>query len=242
MTNSNFIFTFENIERQYKAAQDFGYTFLTCSDYYHLKDDLPEFVIVNRVDIDISVSNAGKLAQIFNNFGIKATFFLRLHAHEYNPFSFSNYRILKFIKESGHEIGYHSEIVDQAVIWNENPEVCLFRDLNILNNVLDISVKGVASHGGMTGLNNLDFWKTRAPSEFGLYYEAYDETSNFGLFNDCFYISDSENTRWKCYDKGVLRANDRRSFGDHLCDKHKLIYLLIHPEIYYHEHPYELNS
>jgi len=242
MRNPNFIFTFENIERQYKAAQDFGYTFLTCSDYYHLTPDLPDLVVVNRVDVDISVYNAGKLAQIFNKLGIKGTFFIRLHAHEYNPFSFSNYKILKFIKESGHEIGYHSEIIDQAAIWNEDPGVCLLRDLNILNNLLDISVKGVASHGGMTGLNNLDFWKTRVPSEFGLYYEAYDETSNFGLFNRSFYISDSEWTRWKCYENGVLCANDRRSFGEHLPDKHKLIYLLIHPETYYDEHPYELIS
>ena len=30
-----------------------------------------------------------------------------------------NYRILKSIRDSGHEIGYHSEIVDQAAIWDE---------------------------------------------------------------------------------------------------------------------------
>ena len=37
------------------------------------------------------------------------------------------------------------------------------------------SSEGVASHGGMTGLNNLDFWKDREPSDFGLTYEAYRE-------------------------------------------------------------------
>ena len=31
------------------------------------------------------------------------------------------------------------------------------RDVDVLNRILDISIRGVASHGGMTGLNNLDF-------------------------------------------------------------------------------------
>ena len=70
-----------------------------------------------------------------------------------------NYRILKSIRDSGYEIGYHSEIVDQAVIWDENAEECLRRDIDVLNRMLDIEIKGIASHGGMTGLNNLDFWQ-----------------------------------------------------------------------------------
>lgn len=212
---------------------------MTCLEYSEKKDNLPPLTIVNRVDIDFSIKKADRLRDIYDRLGIKASFFVRLHAPEYNPFSFENYRILKAIRDSGHEIGYHSEIIDQAAIWDEDADNCLRRDIDILNSMLGIEVKGVASHGGMTGLNNLDFWKTRKASEFGLIYEAYDKSDSFALFDQSFYISDSEWTKWKCYDKGQLCTDDRRSFAEHLADRHSLIYLLIHPDTYFDGHFYE---
>ena len=237
--NNQFHFTFSNLESQYRAALDAGYQFLTCRQYLQYKDNLPELVVVNRVDIDLSVKKADRLRDIFDRLGIKASFFVRLHAPEYNPFSFENYRILRAIRDSGHEIGYHSEVVDQAAIWNEDAVDCLRRDMDVLNRMLGIEVEGVASHGGMTGLNNLDFWKERKASDFCLKYEAYTESDSFNLFNDSFYISDSEWTRWKCYKYGKLVKDDHRSFEEHLSDRHHLIYLLIHPDTYFDGHIYE---
>jgi len=237
--NTEFHFTFDNLEAQYRAAQDAGYEFITCAEYADRKSDLTTQTVVNRVDIDLSVKKADRLRDIFDRLGIKASFFVRLHAPEYNPFSFENYRILKAIRDSGHEIGYHSEIVDQAAIWDEDTTVCLRRDLDVLNRMLDIQVKGVASHGGMTGLNNLDFWKDRTAKQFDLIYEAYDKTDVFNLFEQSFYISDSEWIQWKCYDKGQLIKGDQRSFAVHLNDRHPLIYLLIHSDTYFDRHFYE---
>lgn len=237
--SSDFHFTFTGLERQYRAALDLGYEFLTCDDYVARKRALPTLTVVNRVDIDVSVRKAERLLAIFDRLRIKATFFVRLHAGEYNPFAFENYRILKAIRDSGHEIGYHSEVIDQSFIWNEDAVECLMRDIDVLNRILGITVRGVASHGGMTGLNNLDFWRDRSPADFGLAYEAYDKTDAFGLFESSFYISDSEWTRWKCYDRGNLCAGDRRPFEEHARTKHPLVYLLIHPDTYYDGHPYE---
>jgi hypothetical protein len=231
--SSEFHFTFANIEAQYREALMAGYTFINCSEYADRKHELQPLTIVNRVDIDLSVKKADRLRDIFDRLDIKASFFVRLHAPEYNPFSFENYRILKAIRDSGHEIGYHSEVVDQATIWNEDAEKCLIRDVDTLNRMFNIEIKGVASHGGMTGLNNLDFWKDKKASDFGLLYEAYD------WFNDMFYISDSEWTQWKCYNKGKLKEGDHRSFDKHVMDKHPLIYLLIHSDTYFHKHCYE---
>lgn len=236
----DFHFTFANIEAQYRAALDAGYEFITCLEYAKLKGNLPELTIVNRVDIDFSVKKADRLLDIYDRLGIKASFFVRLHAPEYNPFSFENYRILKAIRDSGHEIGYHSEIVDQAAIWGEDAADCLRRDLEVLNHMLGIQVKGVASHGGNTGLNNLDFWKDRTASEFGLIYEAYDKSEAYNLFDNSFYVSDSEWTQWKCYDKGKIIEDDRRSFGEHIAQKYSLIYLLIHSDTYFDRHFYEI--
>jgi len=236
---AGFHFTFANLEAQYKAALDAGYEILTCIDYVERRETLPERVIVNRVDIDLSVKKADKLREIYSRLGIKASFFVRLHAPEYNPFDFENYRVLKALRDDGHEIGYHSEIIDQAAIWGEDAADCLRRDIDVLNRMLEIEIKGAASHGGMTGLNNLDFWRDRSAKEFGLVYEAYNEGQEFGLFNTSFYISDSEWTRWKCYNKGARCDGDHRTFAEHLVDRHPLIYLLIHSDTYFDRHFYE---
>ena len=91
----------------------------------------------------------------------------------------------------------------------------------------------------MTGLNNLDFWKDKKPSDFGMLYEGYDKQKEFNLFQESFYVSDSNWTVWKCFDKGVLAEGDSRTLGEHVKNEHPLIYLLIHPETYYDEHFYE---
>lgn len=221
-------------------AISLGYEFITCAEFVTRKrSGVSVPVVVNRVDIDSSVKKAARLGEMFQRLGIKGTFFIRLHANEYNPASFENYRIIMALIKAGHEIGYHSEIVDAAAIWDESAEDCLRRDIDIINRMYATKIQGVASHGGMTGLNNLDFWCDRRPSEFGLLYEAYDKQPEFNLFQEAFFISDSEWVRWKCYEQGKLVEGDRRSFGEHAKDRHQLIYLLTHPDTYFDRHFYE---
>lgn len=234
-------FTFSNLSEEYQKILAAGYSVMTCVDYVKTKGEgsANKKILVNRVDIDLSCKKAKKIAVLFNELEIKGTFFVRLHADEYNPFSFENYRCLKFIRDSGHEIGYHSEVVDESAIWGEDAESCLRRDCEVLNSMLGIQVKGVASHNSVTGLNNLDFWKNRRPDHFGLLYEAYDRSPQFNLFDSSFYISDSNWTYWKCYQHGVKIEGDYRSPSQHIIDGHPLVYLLIHSDTYYDEHFYE---
>ncbi|MBL7846692.1 MAG: hypothetical protein JNL40_04420 [Cyclobacteriaceae bacterium] len=233
-------FSFDYIRDQFASVLKEGYRVIPCCEYIdYKKTDGRTKVLVNRVDIDLSVKKARRLILIFNELNIKATFFVRLHAPEYNPFSFEHYKIIKFAVESGHELGYHSEVVDQAAIWNEPAADCLLRDIEIINRMFRLKIMGVASHGGMTGLNNLDFWKDRKAADFGLQYEAYDHQPAFNLFQECFYVSDSEWTRWKCYNKGQLVVNDRRSLAEHARDGHQVLHSLIHPDTYFDEHFYE---
>lgn len=237
---NKFTFTFDYIEKQFEEVLKSGYSIITCEQYIdYKKKNSSHKIVVNRVDIDLSVKKTLRLVNIFNKLKIKATFFVRLHAPEYNPFSFESYRILKHIKDTGHEIGYHSEIIDQSAIWNEDAKECLLRDVEILNRMLGIEISGVASHGGMTGLNNLDFWKDRKPAEFGLLYEAYDKEPEFNLFQESFYVSDSEWLRWKCYDKGKLVEGNRNSLAEHTKDGHQVIHSLIHPDTYFDNHFYD---
>jgi hypothetical protein len=235
------IFTFNYIEQEYCKLIDAGYEFITCEEYFLRKKNtqLLNKIIVNRVDIDFSLKKTEILVDIFNKLNIKASFFIRLHAPEYNPFSFESYRIVKKIILSGHELGYHSEIIDQSEIWKEPAIDCLLRDIDIIERMFQIRLKGIASHGGLTTFNNLSFWYSNKAIDFGLLYEAYDKESSFNLFHESFYISDSEWKNWKCYNNGVLVNGDKRSPSDHISDNHKLIYLLIHPDTYYFNHIYE---
>jgi hypothetical protein len=237
--NKKLGFTFDFIKSEYEKIKELGYQFITCAEYVQIKKNEYSNIIVNRVDVDFSVRKTAVLLDIFNSLGIKATFFIRLHAPEYNPFSFENYRILRRIIDEGHELGYHSEVVDQGAIWEEDEILCLERDLEILERIFNTKVLGVASHGGLTGLNNLDFWKGRNAGDFGLLYEAYDANATFNLFQESFYISDSEWIRWKAYDKGLLIKDDLRTPSEHALDGHNLIHLLIHPDTYYFNHIYE---
>ena len=233
-------FTYKNLKKSYQKAIDLGYEIITCEDYYHRKKSLDnKKIIVNRIDIDIYFKRTDELLSIFNELGIKGTFFIRLHAHEYNPFSFESFRVVKDLINSGNEIGYHSEIIDQSHIWNEPADKCLERDIKVFEAMFNYKLKGIASHGGFTGYNNLDFWKSHKPGDYGMMYEAYDTEPSFNLFSESFYISDSEWTRWKCYDKGILLKNNHKTFHEHLEDNHSLIYLLIHSDTYFKNHPYE---
>jgi hypothetical protein len=236
---SNFNFTYQSLKKEYMNALDQGYQIINCIDYFDENYDLQKKVIVNRVDVDFSLKKTQRILKIFNDLEISATFFIRLHAPEYNPFSFEGFKILKLIRDSGHEIGYHSEVVDQSMIWSEPSEDCLKRDLDVLSRMLGIQVRGVASHGGMTGLNNLDFWKDREPADFDLTYEAYRGSKTSNLFENSLYVSDSEWTRWKCYRNGKLSEMDNRCLSEHLIDCPKVVYFLIHPDTFFDHHFYE---
>jgi len=237
--DSSFHFTYKNLAAQLSASIQEGYSFIRCKDNLVEKENLSPLTMVMRVDIDNSCKKADKLIDIFHQLGIKATFFIRLHASEYNPFSFENYRIIKRMIDEGHEIGYHSEIVDQAAIWQEDTEEVLKRDINVLNSMFNIEIEGAASHGGSTGLNNLDFFRGVDPKKYGLKYEAYDETEDFGLFNNSFYISDAEWVRWKCYENGNLDEGNHMTLGEHVKLRRPLIYFLIHSDTYFDDHIYE---
>ena len=232
-------FALKKLGDDIRLAMDHGYRFITCREWAELPNK-PEQknVVVLRIDVDDSINSLQQLLELCYQLGIRGSLFLRLHG-SYNPFSFENYRVIREAIKNGFEIGYHSEVVDQSAIWGEDGELCLKRDVEVLSRMFNHEVVGVASHGGRTGLNNLDFWRDRSPKELGLLYEAYDNTPPFGLFSQSLYISDSEWTKWKCYRNGVRVQGDTRSFGEHLDDNPELIYLLIHPETFFNIHPYE---
>lgn len=230
-------FSYEHLNDILTYAIKQGYIFQTALEYYN--EPTISKTVVLRIDVDLSVKKLIHILDIMNSLQIKSSIFVRLHAPEYNPFDFENYRILKQAIIQGHELGLHSEIIDQAKIWNENPDSCLRRDIDVFENIFDYKISGVASHGGATEFNNLDFWHQNSPTCFGLIYEAYTSSCGKNLFKDGVYVSDSEITRWKAYKEGNLYENVFENPTYFLQQDLPFINILIHPDTFYFRHPYE---
>jgi len=236
------MFSFTQLKAEYKAIKESGYKIMGCLDYIRSRCNASESdqekILINRIDVDSSINRCRTLVDIFTELEIRGSFFIRTQASEYNPFSFESYNVIREIIEAGHEIGYHSEIIDCANICGVDPTEALRANASLLEHMFGIRVHGIASHGGLTGYNNLSFWKDRDAKDLGFTYEAYDRT-NLGAFYKAVYVSDSEVIRWKTYAQGKLVAGDRRRPTEHLKDEPSLIYMLIHPENYYVRHIYE---
>ena len=70
----NDIFTFKNLKKQYETALAKGYQFFTCKEYMQNKGNMPDFSVINRVDIDFKPYKTSIVGKIFKSLGIKGTF------------------------------------------------------------------------------------------------------------------------------------------------------------------------
>ncbi|OUU19462.1 MAG: hypothetical protein CBB97_19295 [Candidatus Endolissoclinum sp. TMED37] len=200
---------------------------------------MPDFSVINKVYRNFKPCKNWLVGEIFKSLRINGTFFLRLHAPEYNSFSLENNLILNQLLIDVHEIGYNSKNIDPINIWDENATKCLSRAINILNFKLDAKIGAVARHNRHTRLNSLDFWGNKKAYDFGCLYKAYEVGEYFKLWNEAIYISESEITRWKFYNKGFSMKGDKESFEANLEMRLKLIYHLIYSNAYYTNHFYK---
>ena len=232
-----FDFTYTNLENILSDAIEFGYKFIT-HDQYADNKNYSDNIILLRIDVDNKINNLKYILPILKKLQIKATVFFRVHSEFYNLFGFESIRIVNQCISDGHEIGYHSEIIDIEMINKIEAQKVLKKDISIMETFFDIKINGIASHGGLTGYNNLDFWKNITPKELGYKYEAYHV--DFQLFNKCLYVSDSENYRWKKYLNGKLIVSDENiDPSKELNNNVEVVNLLIHPGVYYQNHCYE---
>lgn len=138
------------------------------------KKEIPKKHVILRHDVEVSVNNALKLAEIDASLGISSTFFL-LTSSVYNIFSPITAEQIRKIISLGHDIGLH---YDSSSINNSNP-VLFFKSLiNIIESFFNIKIYSVSEHYPMRNHSKLNF---------DGYLNAYDET----FFNEYKYLSDS---------------------------------------------------
>ncbi len=210
-------FTFEHYSYLIKTAKDKGYEFITMEDFADGKR-ADRFLLI-RHDVDFEPAAALNFAKIEHEYGARATYFIRVHANNYNPFGFKTYYTIKKILELGHNIGLHYEHLDLSSITGDDPVEIIKREKKLLELIFGKEIKGLSPHRDFTPIMNRDFWKEHDIKDFGFTYEAYMEM----FFDGILYLSDS---------LGKWGGN-----GKCLCNylgEEERIYILVHPSQWYH--------
>ena len=139
------------------------YFFLTFEDLMY-KSMPSKKMIILRHDIDKRSENALKMAQIENEYGIKASYYFRIVKQSNTP------AIIKKISELGHEIGYHYEDLtlakgdfDDAISLFEK-HLAYFRQY--------YPIKTICMHGSpLSKYDNRLIWEKISYRDFGLIFK-----------------------------------------------------------------------
>jgi len=217
--------TFKNYEKILSLGKKKGYSFLTCADYYQEKKagrKLPKKIIIMRHDVDDRIGRIKGYLDAEKRQRVAATYFFRVHA-KYNLFSYRCYELLKRVREEGHEIGLHTEVLDFVFAHREKSEDILRREIAALEAVSGARIKGVAPHRDLSyHENSLPFVQKFNLKKFGLMYQSYDP-----LFTlDMEYVNESLNPHicWKS-------KSPEQAIGSF--DK---IYIMTHPRFWFNRY------
>jgi len=179
-------FTFRHYEQILKVAKQKGFKFA------FFQEKSFEKTIYLRHDIDVSLENALKIAEIEKKYKVYSTFFIRTHTSFYNPISPDSLGIIKKIINLGHKIGLHYD----GIIKKEL-EKMIQKEFNYLQNYFPIS-KVVSFHHPN-------------PKVFGLEVKNFINTYNSYFFKECDYISDSNRDLKKgCIKEFIEKTENNR--------------------------------
>lgn len=231
--NSNCDYTFEHYKDILTIGKQNGYNFKTCQEYLLDQSDNKAKCAVLRHDVDLSPERSIEFAKIEHALGIKASYFFRIHANEYNCLSYEVIGLIKDIYFMGHEIGLHAEPIDINKASGFNSDLSLQIGKKILEEIISEPIHGVASHNDLTPDNNLDYFKDDKYLKYGFSYEAYDKILN--LFNSSFYVTDSHPWYWRTFIKGLL-TDEHECLCRYFLKNKQPIYCLTHPHIWYKKH------
>ncbi len=115
-------------------------------------------MILLRHDVDVSLDHALNIAAIENNFGLKATYYIKVNSGLYDVFSKKNTAIIKNILDYNHDIGLHFVLCDKlrkeslstAHISNMIDEDC-FK----LKQITKIPIKTISFHRPLSQFRDL---------------------------------------------------------------------------------------
>lgn len=156
---------------------------------FHENRSLPALII--RHDVDVSLATATQMARLELELGARTSYFIRVHAAGYNPFSRESYESLLWLRDAGFDLGLHHEVgVFPLMTADGNRPSArehVRRELAVLAAILDCPVRSVAMHLPRHG--TLPLTQTDLEAS-GVLYEA-----GADLFNEgARFVSDSNRT------------------------------------------------
>lgn len=185
----------------YRALLDLlrqgGYAFTNYHDY----QTHPRCVIL-RHDIDNSLSQALRLAEIEAEEGVKSTWFVLLRTDFYNPASAASQKTLRRIRELGHEIGLHFDEMAYdgkggiGFYASSSTEELIVCEAGILADICGCPITTVSMHH-----------PSKATLEEDL--KIPDMVNSYGqtFFHDFKYLSDSRR-RWREPVEDIIRGGE----------------------------------
>lgn len=169
------------------AYRDAGYAVTGFTEY--LADPQEKHMIL-RHDIDNTIEQAFRVAQVDAEAGCTSTFFLRVHARGYNLMSLPSLRIIREMEDLGHEVELHLEGGLCDWLGGDNDEWA-DRQRTVFETAAGREIHGFSSHeparmGGVEFANRL-------MERWGVAYHAYEERF---MMPHMKYLSDSSG-RWR---------------------------------------------
>lgn len=167
-------FTYKAYEELIGKLREKGYTFTD----YHQYSRHPRCVIL-RHDVDNSLEQAVRLAQLEAKLGVCSTYFVLLRTDFYNLASAQGIGALRQIHGLGHEIGLHFDEVAYDA-GSENIAQLILREAKILSEICGFPITTVSMHR-----------PSKATLEANL--EVPGMVNSYGqtFFHDFKYLSDS---------------------------------------------------
>lgn len=163
-------------------------------------------------DVDHKIEFSKKFSEIEKSLGIKSTYFLRLHAQNYNMLSYSSIKVAEEILKNGHEIGLHYE---PGFSKTSNHSENIVFDMDLLSRAVSSEVNTFNIHE-----------PARTGVDLGRILEKNNRCYNSAFFENFKYISDS-GCRWR-----------EGCFSEHINRWDQLL-VLTHPFWWYYETPSE---
>lgn len=211
LADSSLSFSYEHYRNSIQRYLDANYNALRFTEYKNTLKSSKTLIL--RHDIDKSTKKALEIAEIEATLGVVANYYVRLHSDYYNPFGFQSYDRIKQIIDLGHHVSLHSEALDIATVFQEDPIAVYEREVNIFEKIFNVTVRDYAPHQTHQS-RNVETWDSFEDSirkKFGHrnVYEVYrDKTWK--------YLSDSGGY-WRegCFSQYV--------------NKHDRVFVLTHP-------------
>lgn len=133
-------FTYSGYEELVRKLREHGYAFCSYEDY--CRDSK---CVIMRHDIDYSLEQAVRLAQLENKLEISSTYFVLLSSDFYNPASASSYKQLHQIMDLGHRVGLHFD--ETAYCYDQfGIDYYIKKEARILGDLTDTAIHTFSLH------------------------------------------------------------------------------------------------